>query len=64
MLSSTILIATLRVPSMSVPSWFRAVITWRVKAMAAGTFRSGRKNFFFEKKKQKTFGLFGFGLSG
>jgi hypothetical protein len=25
---------------------------------------SGRKVFFFEKKKQKTFGPFGFGLSG
>jgi len=26
--------------------------------------RSGRKNFFFEKKKQKTFIRFGFGFSG
>jgi hypothetical protein len=26
--------------------------------------REGRKAFFFEKKKQKTFGCFGFGLSG
>jgi hypothetical protein len=26
--------------------------------------KAGRKAFFFEKKKQKTFDYFGFGLSG
>jgi hypothetical protein len=26
--------------------------------------REGRKDFFFEKKKQKTFGRFGFGVAG
>jgi hypothetical protein len=26
--------------------------------------REGRRDFFFEKKKQKTFDHFGFGLSG
>jgi len=28
------------------------------------TMRQGRKQFFFEKKNQKTFDCFGFGLSG
>jgi hypothetical protein len=26
--------------------------------------REGSKDFFFEKKKQETFGRFGFGVSG
>jgi hypothetical protein len=32
--------------------------------MMAVIFRQGRKGFFFEKKKQKTFGCFGCGLDG
>jgi hypothetical protein len=32
--------------------------------MEARAKESDRKHFFFEKKKQKTFASFGFGLSG